>query len=136
MPQPEMVKTEFHCHTWYSKDSLVRIQDLPPICAKKGLQKLVVTDHNTIVGALQAHELDPRSFVIGEEIMTSHGELLGIFVKEHIPAGLSGMETIEMLRSQGAFISVSHPFDAFREGHWELADLLRITPFIDAIEVF
>jgi predicted metal-dependent phosphoesterase TrpH len=59
-----------------------------------------------------------------------------MFVKEHVPAGLSAQKTIEILRSQGAFISVSHPFDSFREGHWELSDLLNIADSIDAIEVF
>lgn len=136
MHQPEMVITEFHCHTCHSKDSLVKIQELLTACVSKGIQKLVVTDHNTILGAQQAHKLDPLRFIIGEEIMTKQGELLGIFVKEQIPAGLSALKTIELLRSQDAFISVSHPFDTFREGHWELDDLTKIAPSIDAIEIF
>jgi predicted metal-dependent phosphoesterase TrpH len=136
MLSAEMIKTEFHCHTTYSKDSSVRIQDLVIACDKKGIQKLVITDHNTIVGALEAQKLDPYRFIIGEEILTQQGELLGIFVKDEIPAGLSAMKTIELLRDQGAFISVSHPLDAFRSGHWELSDLLSIVSCIDAIEVF
>jgi predicted metal-dependent phosphoesterase TrpH len=136
MHQPEMVKAEFHCHTSYGKDSLIKIQDLVITCDNKGIQKLVVTDHNMISGALQAQKLDPHRFIIGEEIMTQQGELLGMFIKEKIPAGLSPLKTIEILRSQGAFISVSHPFDALRKGHWETNDLLNIVPYIDAIEVF
>ena len=136
MPPLELITAEFHCHTRYSKDSLVKIRDLARICNESGIQKLVITDHDTIVGALQARELDPRRFVVGEEIMTRQGELLGFFVQEHIPPGLSAMETIELLRSQGAFISVSHPFDNFREGHWDQADLVQILPYVDAIEVF
>jgi hypothetical protein len=136
MPRPDLVNAEFHCHTCYSKDSLVRIQDLLTACKNKGIQKLVVTDHNTISGALQAQKLDPHRFIVGEEIMTRQGELLGIFIQEQIPAGLSALKTIELLRSQGAFISVSHPFDAFREGHWEMNDLLNLVSHIDAIEVF
>ncbi len=136
MPKSDLVNAEFHCHTCYSKDSLVKIQDLLTTCEKKGIQKLVITDHNTISGAQQAHQLDPHRFIIGEEIMTQQGELLGIFIKEQIPAGLSAMKTIDILRSQGAFISVSHPFDVFREGHWEMHDLLIIISHIDAIEVY
>ena len=73
---------------------------------------------------------------VGEEIMTQQGELLGIFVKELIPAGLPALKAIELLRSQDAFISVSHPFDSLRQGHWKEADLLEILASIDAIEVF
>ena len=131
-----MVNAEFHCHTCHSKDSLARIQDLLTTCQNKGLQRVVVTDHNSIQGALEAHALDPHRFIVGEEIMTLQGELLGIFVRETIPAGLSAIKTIEILREQGAFISVSHPFDAFRDGHWEPADLLNIISSVDAIEVF
>jgi predicted metal-dependent phosphoesterase TrpH len=131
-----LVKTEFHCHTSYSKDSLVSIPDLLATCRKKGIQRLVVTDHNAIVGAFLARELDPSLFIVGEEIMTQQGELLAIFVQELIPAGLPASEAIALLRSQGAFISVAHPFDSARSGHWQLDDLLAITPTIDAIEIF
>jgi predicted metal-dependent phosphoesterase TrpH len=131
-----MVKAEFHCHTCYSKDSQVTIQDLIDICQRKGIQRLVVTDHNTIEGALEAHALYPGMFIVGEEIMTTQGELLGFFMKESIPRGLSPLETINILRSQGAFISVSHPFDAFRRGRWEPENLIKIVPYLDAIEIF
>jgi len=136
MLQSEMIKTEFHCHTTYSNDSTVNLQDLVIACENKHIQKLVVTDHNTISGAIQAQKLDPHRFIIGEEILTQQGELLGIFIKEEIPQGLSALKTIELLRSQEAFISVSHPFDPFRAGHWEMTDILDIVSSIDAIEVF
>jgi predicted metal-dependent phosphoesterase TrpH len=131
-----MIKVEFHCHTSYSKDSLVNVEDLPDICNKKGLHKLVITDHNTIEGALRAQTLDPERFIIGEEILTQQGEILGIYVEEGIPPNLSAQDTITLLRSQGAFISVSHPFDTLRKGHWSVDDLNEILPGIDAIEVF
>jgi len=131
-----MLKVEFHCHTRYSKDSLVELADLLHVCKRKGIHKLVVTDHNTIAGALKARELAPDQFIIGEEMMTLQGELLGIFIKEEIPIGLSAKAAIELLRSQGAFISVSHPFDTLRQGHWHPDDLISIIPDIDAIEMF
>ena len=133
---PVMVKAEFHCHTCNSKDSLLSIQDLLITCQSKGLQRVVITDHNDIQGAVEANALDPHRFIVGEEIMTQQGELLGYFLKEQVQAGLSPMETIKILRSQGAFISVSHPFDDFRSGHWSSENLMNIVPYIDAIEVF
>jgi predicted metal-dependent phosphoesterase TrpH len=127
---------EFHCHTRYSKDSLTRPEALVASCRRKGIDRVVVTDHNSITGALAARQLDPDLVIVGEEIMTTRGELLAAFVQSEVPAGLAPKEAIRRLRQQGAFISVSHPFDLFRSGHWELKDLLEILPEIDAIETF
>jgi hypothetical protein len=131
-----LMRIEFHCHTIYSKDSLLKPGKLVRLAQEKGIDRLVVTDHNTIAGALHAKELDPQRIIIGEEIMTTKGELLAAYVTEEIPRDLAPLEAITCLRQQGAFISVSHPFDALRNGHWELPDLLAILPHVDAIETF
>lgn len=131
-----MLRVDFHCHTIYSKDSLIRPETLIKTCHQKGLDRVVVADHNTIEGALAAHRLDPELVIIGEEIMTTRGEILGMFVTEAIPPGLSPQEAIYRLRDQGAFISVSHPFDIVRKGSWSLKDLVEISPLVDAVETF
>jgi predicted metal-dependent phosphoesterase TrpH len=131
-----MLTLEFHCHTIASKDSLTRPEDLIRTARKKGLDRLVITDHNSIGGAVAAQKLDPELVIVGEEIMTTRGEILAAFVKEEIPAGLTPQETIRILKAQGAFISVSHPYDTHRKGGWMEADLLEIIPYVDAIEVF
>ena len=131
-----MLRIEFHCHTIYSKDSLLKPEKLVSRAGAKGLDRVVVTDHNETAGARHAQALDPERIIVGEEIMTSKGELLAAFVQERIPRELSPQETIARLREQGAFISVSHPFDIYRNGHWQLADLLDILPHVDAIETF
>ncbi len=131
-----MIRAEFHCHTAYSKDSLVSPRALVQACRQKGIDRVVVTDHNTIAGAVAAHALDPEHVVVGEEIMTTAGELLAAFVTDEIPPGLAPEESIRRLRQQGAFISVSHPFDALRKGGWDVRELRSILPLVDAIEVF
>ncbi len=68
--------------------------------------------------------------------MTTKGELLAWYIQEEVPAGLSPMETIKILKDQNAVISVSHPFDRYRKGAWEEKDLLAIIDYVDAIEVF
>ena len=128
--------TEFHCHTDASKDSLTRPADLVSAARRKGIDRVVVTDHNSIAGAVAAHLLDPERVIVGEEIMTTKGEILAAYVTEEVPAGLTPQETIRRLRGQGAFVSVSHPFDRLRKGGWMEADLLEILPLVDAIEVF
>lgn len=131
-----MFLVEFHCHTSASKDSLTRPADLVAAARRKGIDRLVITDHNTIAGARAAQALDPDLVIVGEEIMTTRGEILAAFVREEIPTRLSPQETIHRLRDQNAFISVSHPFDRWRSGSWQEADLIEIVPLVDAIEVF
>lgn len=130
------LRVEFHCHTAASKDSLTRPQDLIAAARRKGLDRVIVTDHNTIRGARAARSLDPELVIVGEEIMTTQGEILAAFVTEEIPAYLTPAETIRRLRGQNAFISVSHPFDELRSGGWRENDLLEIIALVDAIEVF
>jgi predicted metal-dependent phosphoesterase TrpH len=131
-----MLTVDFHCHTIYSKDGLTSLGTLLATCQRKNVDRVVITDHNTIQGALLARQMDPGRVIIGEEIMTSAGELLAIFVSEGVPRGLTPQDAIARLREQGAFISVSHPFDTLRSGHWEPADLLSILPQVDALETF
>ena len=97
---------------------------------------MIVTDHNTVAGARAAQALAPELVIVGEEIMTTCGEILAAYVTEEIPAGLSPQEAVCRLKAQRAFISVSHPFDIYRGGHWDEQDLLTILPDVDAIEVF
>ena len=131
-----MLRVEFHCHTHYSKDSLLHPQRLLEACRAKGIDRVFVTDHNNNLGGLHAQRLDARLAIPGEEVLTTAGELLAFFVTEAVPRGLSPKEAITRLRDQGAFISVSHPYDEMRSGHWAEKDLLEILPLVDAIETF
>ena len=132
----DVLQVEFHCHTRYSKDSLTQIKALLATCRRKGIDRVAITDHNEIEGARLAHQIEPERVIIGEEIMTTRGELLAFYVQEKIPKGLTPEAAIQRLREQGAFISVSHPFDKARSGAWDLADLETIAPLVDAIETF
>ena len=131
-----MLRIEFHCHTVFSKDSLTSPRTLVETCRRKGIDRVIVTDHNTITGARVAQNLDPQLVIVGEEILTTKGEILAAYVTEEIPPFLSPQETIKRLKDQNAFISVSHPFDSMRKGGWDEDDLLEIVPDVDAIEVY
>lgn len=131
-----MISVEFHCHTYASKDSLTRPADLIAMARRKGIDRVIITDHNSIAGAREAYGINPELVIVGEEIMTTKGEILAAFVKEEVPPDLTPLETINILKEQGAFISVSHPFDELRKGGWMEHDLLEILPLVDAIEVY
>lgn len=129
-------QVELHSHTNWSKDCVVNFEAIIRRCQKLGVDRIAITDHNTADGALAMQKIAPELVIVGEEIMTTQGELLVYFLQETIPAMLTPDETIRRLRDQGAVISVSHPFDRLRKGAWQEPDLLRIIDKVDAIEVF
>lgn len=131
----KLITTELHCHTVYSRDSSIEIEVLIATARESGIERLAITDHNTIAGAIKAKALALDLIVVGEEVLTERGELIGYFVKEEIPRGLSVKETLHRFKDQGAFISIPHPFDLRRHG-WRLGELLELLPEVDAVEVF
>lgn len=128
------MKVDFHCHTIHSSDSLTPIVELIKAARKRGLDRIVVTDHNTIEGALEAHRLAPDLVIVGEEIQTTEGEFLAAFVSDPLPKRLDPREALRRLKAQNAFISISHPFDRERSG-WPLETLEWLAPQVDAVEV-
>jgi predicted metal-dependent phosphoesterase TrpH len=128
------LKVDFHCHSDASPDSLSKPAELIATARIRGLDRLVITDHNNIRGALRCKELSQDLIIVGEEVQTSCSELLAAFVTKEVPRDLEPKEAIKRLRDQGAFISVSHPFDPHRG--WQLRDLMEIIDLVDAIEVF
>jgi hypothetical protein len=127
---------EMHSHTIWSVDCLTRLESIIRLCEKRRLNRIAITDHNTADGALALKKLAPELVIVGEEIMTTQGELLGYYMHETIPQGLTPQETIKRLRDQGAVISVSHPFDRLRKGAWDEPNLRAIIDQVDAIEVY
>lgn len=144
------MKADLHTHTIYSKDSLTRPADLVTACVRRGVHRtlrvdvLAVTDHNAIAGAREAHAAAERLraagqpaplVIVGEEVMTTAGEIIGLFLSDQIPRGLSPQETIERIRDQGGFVVLPHPFDRLRRGPLSIEALEAICPHIDAVEV-
>lgn len=129
-----MLKVDFHTHTHYSPDSITSIASLVRAAHKRGLDRVVVTDHNSLLGALEARAAAPDLVIAGEEVQTTEGEFLATFVIREIPKGLEPLEALTRLKDQGAFISISHPFDLQRSG-WSIQTLEKISPQVDAIEV-
>ncbi len=127
---------DLHSHTLWSKDCITKFETIIRLCQQRNIDRIAITDHNTADGALALRKLAPDLVIVGEEIMTTQGEILAYFVRESVPAGLTPQETIRRLRDQGAVISVSHPFDRLRKGAWKEEDLLKIVEQVDALEIF
>ena len=128
-------KVDLHSHTIYSKDCLTRTAALIDHARQVGLTKIAVTEHNRLDGALRAKELAPDLVIVGEEIKTTHGEIIAYFLTEEVPRGLSPQETIDRLRAQGAVISIPHPLDSLRSSAMGMENVLKIIDQVDALEV-
>lgn len=131
-----MERVELHLHTEYSRDSTLSLPTLIRACQRRRLTTLFVTDHNETEGAFRLQKIAPFRVVVGEEITTSEGEIVGYFLKERIPPGLTPEATIGEIRRQGGLVSVPHPFDRLRHAAITRDALERIVPFVDIIEVF
>lgn len=128
-------RIEIHCHTSISSDSSNHLPHLIKTAHQRRLDRLAITDHNTILNALRAREMDPDLIIVGEEIKTSAGELLALFVTQSIPKHTSPLQAVQELKEQGAFICLAHPFDR-RRSHWTEEELIPLLPYLDAVEVF
>ena len=111
----DWVLADLHLHTSWSHDCSIDVDELLDHAEAQGLGAIAVTDHNVFGGALEAVErARGRSLVVipGEEVKTAdQGEVIGLFLREEIPRGMSFGETIAAIRAQGGLVYVPHPFD-------------------------
>ena len=131
-----MLKADLHTHTYFSPDALTSPEKYVRTCLERRINCVAVTDHNAIAGALAVQKLATFKVIIGEEVESREGEIIGLFLQEEVPGGLSAEETVERIKEQGGLVCVPHPFDRFRGEHLAEAALTRILPQVDIIEVF
>ncbi len=132
--QDRPLRIDLHTHTHYSPDAITSPKRFVEACQRKGITCVAVTDHDTMRGALAVQEIAPFRVIVGEEICTREGEIIGLYLREEVPPGLSARETVERIRAQSGLVSVPHPLDRFRGGIGAegLADL---APLVDIVEV-
>ncbi len=132
-----LVHVDLHMHTDHSPDCATPVNTLLETAKARGLDAIAVTDHNVITGALEARErANGIKVIVAEEIKTAdQGEVIGLFIEDHIPRGLSLQETIAAIRRQGGIVYVPHPFDRLHAVP-DYEHLLEVVEEIDALEVF
>jgi predicted metal-dependent phosphoesterase TrpH/glycosyltransferase involved in cell wall biosynthesis len=135
----EWILADLHLHTSWSHDCQIPVADLLDHAEDQGLGAIAVTDHNVFGGALEAVELARgRDLVVipGEEVKThDQGEVIGLFLREEIPRGLSFGETVDAIREQGGVVYLPHPFDRLHAIP-ESATLHRHLEQVDVVEVY
>ena len=126
-----------HMHTEYSRDSRVALADFARLAREAKLGAVCITDHDTIEGGLRLRELDTGlQVIVGEEITTADGELVGLYLTERVPPGLTAEHSVERIHAQGGLAYVPHPFSRNRRRHMGRAALERIASQLDIVEVF
>jgi len=132
-----LLKADLHVHTCHSKDSTSSLDLIVQHCLEVGINCIAVTDHDNIDGALEIKRIAPFEVIVGEEMMTTHGEIIGLFLSEIIPPHLSPEETVARIKAQGGLVCIPHPFDRFRpHSRLNRNSLEKLMPVIDLIEVF
>lgn len=131
-----MLKADFHLHTEYSMDCKTTLQKIIDRCLEKGINCIAITDHDTIEGALKMQEIAPFKVIIGEEILTPVGEIIGLFLKETIPSGFSVDETIARIKAQNGLVLIPHAYDFLRPSSLGGKIVAQIADKIDVMESF
>lgn len=136
-----LIKVDLHSHTEVSEDCLMSYEEILETCRRRGLGVLASTDHNTLEGALELRARAERTgaplrVIAGSEVRTTHGDLIGLFLQEPVPEGLSPEDTAAAIREQGGVVYLPHPFDRLRRSAAVRFDprLERFAPVVDVVE--
>jgi predicted metal-dependent phosphoesterase TrpH len=135
-----LIEVDLHMHTDHSPDCATPVEVLLETARDRGLGAIAITDHNEVSGALEARKIAEQmgdiKVIVAEEVKTAkQGEVIGLFLEEKIPRGMTMAETIAAIREQGGLVYVPHPFDRFHSVP-DYEHLLDIVEEIDVLEVF
>jgi len=126
-----------HMHTEYSRDSRVTLAAFAELARKAQLGAVCITDHDTIEGGVRLREMGTGlQVIVGEEITTADGEVVGLYLEKKVAPGLTAEHTIGLIHEQGGLAYVPHPFSRNRRRHLRHSVLERVAPTLDIVEVF
>ncbi len=132
-----MLRVDLHTHTMWSGDSTTTPQEFADAVESSGLDVVCITDHHAVDGAIRLRDELACRVIVGEELRTAAGEIIGLFLSERVPMGLSHLDAARAIRGQGAAVYIPHPFDPMRHNLGEAALYeLAEADLIDAVEVF
>jgi len=129
------MKYDLHAHTAYSVDGSLKPESVIKIAKSRGLSGIAITDHNTIKGGIEAknYETDGFEVIIGSEIKTDRGDLIGLFLTDEVFSRDMREASVE-IKEQGGLVVIPHPFDSFRGS--AINPTVEDARMVDAIEVF
>src|SRR5688572_4256867 len=133
MKQSSLFRVDLHTHSWYSADSPMSPARLVRQARRAGLDRVAITDHGAIAGALEAYARDPELVIVGEEIKCANGaHIIGLFLQERIPNRLSVTETAQLIRDQGGVVYAPHPYAYLRDPVRRTEAVLEVADVVEA----
>ncbi len=129
-----MIKIDLHTHSQASNDGGIRFDEYVDVLKDGKLDCIAITDHNSISFAQQMRQTLGEQIIIGEEITTTNGEIIGLFLKRPVIPGQTPLETAKAIKDQGGLVYIPHPFETVRAGLTEEA-LNTIVDLIDTVEI-
>jgi predicted metal-dependent phosphoesterase TrpH len=143
--KPGTMKIDLHCHSEASHDSSTPLGLIPGRCLERDIRVQAITDHDQVWGAQKLQELVATSqhaewrrltIIVGQEVSTSEGEIIGLFLKGAISPGLSPEKTVEQIKDQGGLVLLPHGFDPMKRWRLKPEALERVAGSIDIVETF
>jgi predicted metal-dependent phosphoesterase TrpH len=131
-----MLHADCHCHTVFSRDCCTSLPALIARCERVGLGCLAVTDHNEIEGALRVRDRARFRVIVGEEIFTAEGEVIGLFLESRIPPRLPFRETLLRIKAQGGVVYLPHPISGIRRSQLSREVMEANADLLDVVERF
>ncbi len=135
-PHSATIKVDLHAHTHFSRDALTSVSTFVRRYQRAAIDCVAVSDHNNIDGALAVRSDAGFQVIVSEEIKSSEGEIIGLFLQETVRKGLTPEDTIRAIREQGGLVLIPHPYDRLRRSPLRPEAALRIMKDVDIIEVF
>ncbi len=126
---------DLHLHSCYSPDSSTSLRALVDRARELGLARIALTDHNTAEGALELVRREPDLTIVGEEVRTSEGEIIGLFITGSIPAGGTPEDVCDRIHAMGGLTYACHPLDR-RRASFSPERLIELAPRLDILETW
>lgn len=130
-----MFRIDLHTHSSISPDGGIKPEQYRKLLEDGIMDYIAVTDHNEISAAQEIQKEHGKHIIVGEEIMTTKGELVGLFLKKRVAPGQTPLKTAQEIKAQGGVVYVPHPFETARSGLQE-EDLRTIAKLVDIMEVY
>jgi predicted metal-dependent phosphoesterase TrpH len=130
-----VLRVDLHLHSHFSHDGQSSLQQLIGRARECGIDRLALTDHNTVEGALELARIAPALAIVGEEAKTREGEVIGLFITGRLPPYMRPEEVMDLVHSMGGLVYVPHPLDRYRS-HFRAERIVELADRIDIIETY
>jgi predicted metal-dependent phosphoesterase TrpH len=130
-----LLRVDLHLHSSYSHDGQSSLNQVIERCRECGIDRIALTDHNTVEGALALQRMEPLLTIVGEEVKTREGEVIGLFITSRLPPYLAPGEVMDLIHGMGGLVYVPHPLDRHRS-NFQAERLVELADKIDIIETY